>query len=158
MPVFVLQPLLTALAAGDDPALWELVARTVVQDVERVFDLPEAPPRQVHLAFARVRAPRHPDGHPDDAATWRLWWQRGRGESDWEAVGENPHLRRKRGQYTATVCVGAGSRGLARSNVTVIWRPRAPWAEPEDTEIARVTYEFERDSDGNWQRRGTWGT
>jgi hypothetical protein len=79
-----------------------------------------------------------------------LAWERDHGEPEWRFAGAHPRVRRRRGAYTATVCVPQGTTRLAYADVVVLWRPHLPWAPFEDTEMGRQTYRFTRDPKSKW--------
>ncbi len=137
---------------GDDEELWALAARRAAADVERLFDA-ERSPRHVLLTIARVRG-KNPGLHPDDHATFQLSWERSRGDAGWTFVGAHPRVQRRRGSYTATLCIPAGTVRLAYLDLVVLWRPRLPWAGPEDTEMGRQVYRFRREPDSTWRLLG----
>lgn len=142
------------LRGGDDRRLWEDVAARAASDAAALDAGLPTPPRHVTLVLARV--PRRPAGpHPDEEATVRLAWERGRDEPAWRFAGEHPHVRRRRGAYSATVCVPVGTNGLAWVDVLVLWRPRLPWAPPEDHETGRMAYRYRRKADGSCGFLGT---
>lgn len=148
----ILARLSPELRGGDDRALWDLVVRHVTADVARLDALDPAP-RHLLLAFARVPG-KHAGLHPDEHASMHLAWERDHGEPAWRFAGANPRVRRRRGSYTATVCVPQGTTRLAYADVVVLWRPRLPWAPPEDTEMGRQTYRFGRDGEARWRFGG----
>jgi len=138
------------LRGGDDRDLWFDVAARVAADVVALDAGPATPPRHVLLALARV--PRHRAGvHPDERATLHLAWERSRGDAAWTFAGARPRVRSRHGSYTATVCIPAGTAGLAWVDAVVLWRPRLPWAPPEDHETGRETYRYLRGPDGSWR-------
>lgn len=157
------------LRAGDDRPLWEEVAVRAAEDAAGLDLRLETPPRQVTLFLARMR--RHRGGvHPDHGATVQMAWVRQRGEAVWTYAGLRPHVRSRRGCFTASVCVPAGTVGLAWVEVVVLWRPHAPWAAQGaadgaahgadrgggrgatrgDHETGRQTYRYRREADGSW--------
>jgi len=148
----ILARLSPELRGGDDRALWELVVREVMTDVAKLERL-EPSPRRVLLAFARVPGKRA-GLHPDEHASLFLAWEKDRDEAEWRFAGTHPHVERRRGAYAASVCVPQGSTRLAYADVVVLWRPRAPWAGPEDTEMGRTSYRFRRDADSTWRFGG----
>lgn len=148
----ILARLSPELRGGDDRALWQLVVRHVTADVRKLDALDPAP-RHLLLAFARVPGKRA-GLHPDDEASMHLAWERDHGEREWRFAGANPRVRRRRGAYAATVCVPQGTTRLAYADVVVLWRPRLPWAPPEDTEMGRQTYRFGRDGEAKWRFGG----
>lgn len=138
------------LRGGDDRTLWEDLAPRVASDVAALDRRLESPPRHVTLSLARV--PRHRGGvHPDEQATLHLAWERDRDGDRWRFAGAHPRVRSRHGWYTATVCLPAGTAGLAWVEALVLWRPRLPWAPPEDHETGRQTYRYRRDADGSWR-------
>jgi len=145
--------LLAALAPRDDPALWTLAAEAAFRQAGGLFDVLEPRPRHVVVTFAALPR-RHPALHPDDAAEWKLSWSLEPGGDAWRPEGASPRLRRKRGHHCLTVCVPGATRRLAAVEVVCLWRPRFPWAPPEETEIGREVRLFLRDSDGAWRPRG----
>lgn len=151
MPAGVIRRLLEEARGGDDEEFWLLAVARVEHDVAKLMDLPHSP-RRLLLRICRVPS-KTTEVHADDAASFRLCWLRDRRSEGWEFAGASPRFPRKRGSYSATVCLPAGSRRLAVATVTVLWRPRRPWAEPEDTEIGRQFYDFARDADGEWRHR-----
>lgn len=153
MTADVIRRLLDELGGGDDPELWLLAVARIETDVAALMGVPH-PPRRLLLRVCRVPS-RTSEVHPDSAAHFRLCWTRDRKSDGWTFAGASPRYPRKRGSYSATVCVPSGTRRLAVATVTVLWRPRYPWAEPEDTEIGRQFYDFARDHDGDWHHRGT---
>jgi hypothetical protein len=148
----ILARLSPELRGGDDRALWELVVREVMTDVGKLESL-EPAPRHLLVAFARVPGKRA-GIHPDEQASLFLAWERDRDESEWRFAGTHPHIERRRGSYAASVCVPQGTTRLAYVDVVVLWRPRAPWAQPEDTEMGRQLYRFRRDGDSTWKFGG----
>ena len=60
-------------------------------------------------------------------------------------------MRSRRGGYTVTVCIPAGTVRLGSVDALVLWRPRLPWAPPEDREVGRQKYRFRRDPEGRWK-------
>ncbi len=146
----ILAQLSPELRDGDDRALWQLVVRHVTSDVARLDALDPAP-RHLLLAFARVPV-KHAGLHPDEHASMHLAWERDHGAREWRFAGAHPRVRRRRGAYAATVCVPQGTTRLAYADVVVLWRPRLPWAPPEDTEMGRQTYRFGRRPDHTWMR------
>jgi hypothetical protein len=139
------------LRGGDDRELWELVVRRVVDDFAKL-DALEPAPRRLLVAFARVPGTKGAL-HPDEHASMHLAWEKDRG-ADWRFAGPNPHWKRRRGAYAATVCVPQGTTRLAWIDVVVLWRPRPPWAGPEQTEMGRQSYRFHRDVDARWRFGG----
>ena len=148
----ILARLSPELRGGDDRALWELAVREFMSDVAQ-FDQLDPSPRRLLVAFARVRG-KHAGIHPDEHASLFLAWERGRDDAGWRFVGTHPHVERRRGTYAASVCVPQGTTRLAYVDVVVLWRPRAPWAGPEDTEMGRQLYRFRRDADAKWRFGG----
>jgi len=148
----ILARLAPELRGGDDRALWELVVRETMSDVGKLDQI-EPAPRHLLVAFARVPGKRA-GLHPDEQASLFLAWERGRDEPEWRFVGTHPHVERRRGSYAASVCVPQGTTRLAYVDVVVLWRPRAPWAPPEDTEMGRQIYRFRRDADSTWRFGG----
>jgi hypothetical protein len=148
----ILARLSPELRGGDDRALWELAVREVMSDVSK-FDQIDPVPRRLLVAFARVPGKRA-GLHPDEQASLFLAWERGRDEPEWRFVGTHPHVERRRGSYAAAVCVPQGTTRLAYVDVVVLWRPRAPWAPPQDTEMGRQLYRFRRDADAKWRFGG----
>lgn len=140
------------LRGGDDPALWELAVRRVLEDVAKLPRL-EPAPRHLLLTFARVPA-KHAGPHPDDGASMSLSWEKDRDDDAWRFAGAHPRVRSRRGSYSATVCVPQGSMRLAFADVVVLWRPRLPWAPPQDTEMGRQVYRFTRTPDAAWRFAG----
>lgn len=130
------------------------------------LDAIPGPPRHVTLSLARV--PRRGAGvHPDESATLRLSWERARGDDAWRFAGTRPRVRSRRGSFTATVCLPAGTNGLAWVDALVLWRPHLPWADeasdapsrparggPGDHETGRQTYRYRREPDGSWRFLG----
>jgi len=137
------------LRAGDDRDLWADAVLRVAADVEALDRRIETPPRHVVLTVARVRRHR-PGTHPDDHATMHLAWERDRGESGWRFAGESVRVRRRRGSFTATLCLPAGTVSLAYVEALVLWRPHLPWALPSEHETGREVYRYRRDSEGRW--------
>jgi len=148
-----LATLLGLLAAGDDPALWRLVAEKALGQAAGLFGDLEPRPRRVVVTFAAIPR-RHPANHPDDAALWRHAFSRERSDDAWHDEGAAPRLRRRHGHFALTVCIPGGTRRLAAVEVPCLWRPRFPWAPPEETEIGREVRVFLRDGTGAWQPRG----
>jgi hypothetical protein len=148
----ILALLAPELRGGDDRALWELAVREVAIDVAKLDDLDPAP-RHLLVAFARVPGKRA-GIHPDEQATLHLAWEKDRGEPAWRFAGEHPHVERRRGSYAATVCIPQGTTRLAYVDAVVLWRPRLPWAGPEDTEMGRQSYRFARDAAAKWRFGG----
>jgi hypothetical protein len=148
----ILARLSPELRGGDDRPLWALVVREVMADVAKLERI-EPAPRKLLVAFARVPGKRA-GLHPDDQASLFLAWERERDESEWRFAGTHPHIERRRGTYAASVCVPQGTTRLAYADVVVLWRPRAPWAPPNDTEMGRQTYRFRRDADSTWRFAG----
>lgn len=144
--------LATRLRRGDDETLWRLVVDQALADVDEAAGDPDHGIRRLVLVFACVPA-RAPDLHPDDAAHWQAHFTRERHGDVWTEEPGHPRFQRRRGHYRATVCVPAGSARLALAEVTVLWRPRLPWAPPQDTEMGRVEYLFTRDPDSTWRFR-----
>ena len=141
------------LRAGDDRALWEDVAARVAEDVAGLEARLESPPRHVTLALVRMRR-RNAGVHPDDDVTLRLAWERDRGSDAWAFAGSQVHVRSRRGHYTVTACLPAGTTGLAWVDVLVLWRPHLPRgasAAGEDHETGRQTYRYRREADGRWR-------
>jgi hypothetical protein len=151
-----LATLLDLLGPGDDPALWRLAAEKGLAQAAGLLEELEPRPRRVVVTFAAIPR-RHPETHPDDAALWRRSFALERGDAGWRDEGAAPRLRRKRGHFALTVCVPGGTRRLAAVEVTCLWRPRFPWAPPEETEIGREVRVFLRDGAGEWQPRGVHG-
>ncbi len=152
----VLEALAPALEPRDDPALWELVADAALGQAEGLAAGLEPRPRRLVVVFAALPR-RHPETHPDDAAAWRLAFSLERGDDAWRAEGPSPHLRRKRGHWSLTACVPGATRRLAVAEVVCLWRPRFPWAPPEETEIGREVRTYLRGADGVWVARGVRG-
>jgi hypothetical protein len=153
-PDAVLARLSAELRGGDDRELWELVVRRVTADLAHL-DALEPAPRHLLVTFSRVPGKRAPS-HPDEQASLAVSWERDRG-APWTAVGGHPHVKSRRGSYSASVCVPQGTNRLAFVDVLVLWRPRLPWAPPQDTEIGRQTYRFRRDADSHWHFAGVRG-
>lgn len=148
----ILARLSPELRGGDDRELWEHVVRGVMADLAKLASLDPAP-RHLFVTFARVPGKRA-GLHPDEHASLRLTWERDRGEPAWRFAGENPHIKRQRGSYWATVCVPQGTNRLAYADVLILWRPRLPWAGPEATEMGRQSYRFRREGDMKWRFGG----
>jgi hypothetical protein len=148
----VLERLAPELRGGDDATLWALVVRHVVGDLAKLDALDPAP-RHLLVTFARVPG-RHAGPHPDDAASMSLSWEKDRDDAEWRFAGEHPRVRSRRGAYAATVCVPQGTNRLAFADVLVLWRPRLPWAPPQETEIGRQSYRFLRNADASWRFAG----
>lgn len=148
----ILARLSPELRGGDDRSLWELAVREAMTDVAKLESLDPAP-RHLLIAFARVPG-KHAGLHPDEQASLFLAWEKDRGETEWRFAGTHPHVKRHRGFYTAAVCIPQGTNRLAYVDVTVLWRPRLPWAPAQDTEMGRQTYRFRRDPDARWRFGG----
>ena len=149
----ILARLSPELRGGDDRSLWELVVREAMADLEKLGELDPAP-RHLVVAFARVPAKRA-GVHPDERATLHLAWEKDRGDAAWRFAGEHPHVKRHRLSFVATVCVPQATTRLALVDVVVLWRPRLPWAPPQDTEMGRQSYRFARGPDSTWRFAGT---
>jgi hypothetical protein len=105
-----------------------------------------------HVVLSVVRVRWHCLGtHPDAHATLHLSWERDRGDPAWRFLGEHPHLRRKHGSFSATLCLPAGTAGLAWVEALVLWRPHLPGAPPSEHETGREVYRYRRDADGRWR-------
>ncbi len=148
----ILAKLAPEYRGGDDPALWELVVRETMNDVAKL-DALEPAPRRLLVAFARVPGKRA-GIHPDEHASLFVAWEKERDERSWRFVGTHPHVERRRGSFAASVCVPQGTTRLAYVDVVALWRPRAPWAPPEDTEMGRQVYRFRREADATWRFGG----
>lgn len=142
------------LRGGDDRTLWELAVRHVAHDLATLDAALDTPPRHLLLALARVPGKRA-GIHPDEQASLHFAWERDRGETKWSFAGAYPHRERRRGAYAATVCVPQGTTRLAYVDIVVLWRPRLPWAPPEDTEMGRQLFRFRRDAGARWRFAGT---
>lgn len=154
VPGDFLDRLAPELRAGDDRDLWTDAVLRVVSDVEALDARTETPPRHVVLTVARVRRHR-PGTHPDDHATMQLAWERDRGDAEWRFAGEHARIRRRRGSFTAALCLPAGTVSLAYVEALVLWRPHLPGAPPSEHETGREVYRYRRTSEGRWAFLGT---
>ena len=141
------------LRAGDDADLWSDAALRVAADVASLDAALETPPRHVLLTLARVRR-RRAGVHPDDHATMQLSWERDRGDPAWRAADEHAKVRRRKGSFTATLCLPAGTVSLAFVDALVLWRPHLPGEQASEHETGREVYRYRRDSDGRWRFLG----
>jgi hypothetical protein len=145
--------LLDMLGPGDDPVLWRVAAEKGLGQAAGLLDALEPRPRRIVVTFAAI-PPRHPETHPDDGARWKWSFALERGDAAWRDEGPAPRIKRKRGHHSLTVCIPSGTRRLAAVEVVCLWRPRFPWAPPQDTEIGREVRVFVRDGEGVWAPRG----
>lgn len=152
----VIAKLCGLLGSGDDPELWRLAAEKGLRQAAGLLEELDPRPKRILVVFAAIPR-RHPVTHPDDAALWRWSFALERGDDAWRDEGPSPHLRRKRGHHALTLCVPVGTRRLAAAEVVCLWRPRFPWAPPEETEIGREVRVFLRDGSGAWVPRGVHG-
>jgi hypothetical protein len=143
----IVESVLPALGENDDADLWQMAVSTVLADSENHEGVR-------HLLVTVVRTPDSSASNPEERADLRLSWARAKEQVLWEFVGHTPRVRRRRGHFVLTICVPKGSRKLAYVDVTAIWRPRFPWAPPEETEVGRKAYAFARDAEGAWGPRG----
>jgi hypothetical protein len=148
----ILARLSPELRGGDDRELWALAVRRVSADLEKLGGLDPAP-RHLLVSFARVPG-KHAGVHPDDGASMSLSWEKDKGESAWRFAGPHPRVKSRHGSYAASVCIPQGTTRLAFVDVLVVWRPRLPWAPPQDTEIGRQSYRFTRGPDAAWRFSG----
>jgi len=154
--------LVPELRGGDDRELW-LDAATRLADQIAAFDgtLP-SPPRHVVLNLAKTRKHR-PGIHPDQHAAFTLAWERDRGDPSWRFAGETARIQRRRGVYSATLCLPAGTAQLAWHDVLVLWRPTLPVAPQRDDddgpavlhETGREFLRYRRDAQSRWVFLGT---